>query len=247
MATFRFRSLTPGSARLFDVLSLGAVLAAHGGLVLAMSRTGNAEGRITPPQVLQVAWLGNDTPVQAPASVKPDSVPVRHPPVAHHPANAAAARPARLLSASRGQVSNPAPEPGKAQDETPRPEATVQAEQTPAAIHAEGATASRTAAHSEKEATSTPASFSADYLSNPAPVYPRLSRSLREQGKVLLRIRVSAQGQAEAVDLQRSSGYTRLDEAALQAVRAWRFVPARRGDEAVPAWVVVPIEFTLRG
>ena len=49
------------------------------------------------------------------------------------------------------------------------------------------------------------------------------------------------------VDLQRSSGYTRLDEAAQQAVRAWRFVPARRGDEAVPAWVVVPIEFTLRG
>jgi periplasmic protein TonB len=90
------------------------------------------------------------------------------------------------------------------------------------------------------------ARFDADYLSNPKPAYPAASRRLGEEGKVVLRVRVSAAGAALAVEVKQSSGFTRLDEAARSAVERWRFVPARRGDEAVDAWVAVPIVFSLQ-
>ena len=93
----------------------------------------------------------------------------------------------------------------------------------------------------------TPARFDADYLHNPKPVYPPLSRRLGEEGKVLLKVRVTAQGTAEQVDIQTGSGYARLDAAARDAVLRWRFVPARRGDEPVAASVIVPITFALDG
>ena len=93
----------------------------------------------------------------------------------------------------------------------------------------------------------TAARFDAAYLHNPRPDYPPLSRRLGEQGKVLLRVRVSPQGQAAAVDLEKSSNFQRLDEAARQVVAQWRFVPARRGNKAVEATVVVPIIFRLEG
>ena len=89
------------------------------------------------------------------------------------------------------------------------------------------------------------ARFDADYLQNPKPVYPPISRRLGEQGKVVLRVRVSALGQSMQVDIKQSSGHPRLDEAALSAVEKWRFVPARQGSEAVEAVVLVPLHFTL--
>ncbi|NJD25296.1 MAG: energy transducer TonB [Betaproteobacteria bacterium] len=91
----------------------------------------------------------------------------------------------------------------------------------------------------------TQARFDADYLKNPAPPYPPLSRKAGEQGKVVLRVAVTAQGTAEQVEIRTSSGSQRLDDAALNTVRNWRFVPARRGDGAVPSSVLVPIIFKL--
>lgn len=87
--------------------------------------------------------------------------------------------------------------------------------------------------------------FDADYLDNPKPVYPATSRRLGEQGKVLLRVLVGAAGLAEKVELKLGSGFARLDQAALEAVGRWRFVPARRGEQAVAAWVQVPVTFQL--
>lgn len=87
--------------------------------------------------------------------------------------------------------------------------------------------------------------FNADYLDNPAPQYPPMSRRLGETGRVLLRVLVSADGHADEVELGTSSGFERLDAAARQAVVRWRFVPARRGDERVAAWVLVPISFVM--
>ncbi len=89
------------------------------------------------------------------------------------------------------------------------------------------------------------ARFDADYLHNPKPVYPAMSRRNGEEGKVLLKVRVSAEGSALEVDLKQSSGFPRLDAAAREAVARWRFVPARRGDEAIESSVVVPITFSL--
>ncbi len=90
-------------------------------------------------------------------------------------------------------------------------------------------------------------SFNAAYLNNPAPSYPSLSRRLGEEGRVLLRVQVMEDGTAGSVELQAGSGSSRLDQAALEAVKKWRFVPAKRGEQAVSASVVVPVRFSIEG
>lgn len=89
------------------------------------------------------------------------------------------------------------------------------------------------------------ARFDAAYLHNPRPAYPVASRRLGEEGKVVLKVRVASDGRALAVDLEKSSNFERLDEAARQVVARWRFVPARRGDEVVESSVLVPLVFRL--
>ncbi len=89
------------------------------------------------------------------------------------------------------------------------------------------------------------ARFDADYLSNPKPPYPALARRRGETGTVLLRVRVGPEGDAQQVELKQSSGYPRLDQSALETVPRWRFVPARRGETPVAAWVLVPVVFAL--
>lgn len=91
----------------------------------------------------------------------------------------------------------------------------------------------------------TPPQFNAD-LNNPAPPYPPLSRRLGEEGRVMLRVFVDERGLPLRVEMRSSSGHDRLDHVALETVKQWKFVPARRGDQAVSAWVLVPISFSLR-
>lgn len=91
----------------------------------------------------------------------------------------------------------------------------------------------------------TPARFDADYLHNPAPAYPRAARRYGDQGRVLLKVLVSAQGTARTVEVEASSGSARLDQAAQHTVSQWRFVPARRGSESIDDWVLVPVVFRL--
>lgn len=88
--------------------------------------------------------------------------------------------------------------------------------------------------------------FDADYLDNPKPPYPIVSRRMGEQGRVVLRVQVRADGTAGEVRIATSSGSPRLDESALVTVQRWKFVPARRGTEAVAATVLVPVAFTLK-
>lgn len=90
-----------------------------------------------------------------------------------------------------------------------------------------------------------PAQFGVAYLQNPAPAYPMLSRRRREQGTVQLQVWVTATGTAAKVEVLQSSGFVRLDEAALATVKGWRFVPARRGEMPVASTVKVPIVFAL--
>lgn len=91
-----------------------------------------------------------------------------------------------------------------------------------------------------------PPRFDAAYLRNPPPPYPAVSRRMGEEGRVLLRVQVSEEGRALQVEINQSSGSARLDRAALLAVRDWRFVPAQQGGRGVPAWVIVPISFSLK-
>lgn len=82
---------------------------------------------------------------------------------------------------------------------------------------------------------------------NPPPNYPRLARQRGWEGLVSLKVRVSAQGEVEEVWVEQSSGHGVLDQAALKAVKEWRFQPAREGERAVSGLARVPIEFRLRG
>lgn len=86
---------------------------------------------------------------------------------------------------------------------------------------------------------------SAAYLNNPKPEYPTISRRLQETGKVLLRVHVDTSGMATQVEIRNSSGFPRLDNAAVKAVWQWRFVPAKRGETTVAAWVLIPLNFEL--
>jgi protein TonB len=92
----------------------------------------------------------------------------------------------------------------------------------------------------------TPPNYLAAYLDNPPPAYPPVSKRLSEQGKVMLRVLVSVKGSPDKVELKASSGSSRLDDAALEAVKHWRFVPARQGDLPIAEWVLVPVTFSLK-
>ena len=89
-------------------------------------------------------------------------------------------------------------------------------------------------------------STSADYLQNPQPPYPPMSRRLGEEGQVMLRVLIGADGRAVQAEIRRSSGYERLDSVALETVRTWRFVPGKRNGVPEDMWFNVPITFELR-
>lgn len=97
------------------------------------------------------------------------------------------------------------------------------------------------------EAPASPPLFNAAYLRNPAPAYPAPARRSGDQGTVMLKVLVSPEGAPVRVELDQSSGSRLLDGAALDAVKGWRFVPARRGERSIEDWVRVPIVFRLDG
>lgn len=84
-----------------------------------------------------------------------------------------------------------------------------------------------------------------DYASNPPPVYPRLAVQKNIQGRVLIKVEISARGEPIAVEVGQSSGHTILDEAAVEAVWKWKFSPARLGRLAIPSQVKIPIQFKI--
>ena len=179
----------------------------------------------------------------------PEDLPVLNvsliaPPVPERP------RPVIMPPKSRPADRRPAPRP--VQEAAPlalpaeAPAAVPAVEMPPAVPPAPTFAPSATPAPSAPPVVSSPPRFNADYLDNPKPVYPRLARRMGEEGKVVLRVQVAASGLPTGVALQSSSGSQRLDEAALEAVRRWKFVPARLGDEVVAATVLVPIVFSLK-
>ena len=88
-------------------------------------------------------------------------------------------------------------------------------------------------------------SSDADYLQNPSPPYPAISRRLNEQGKTVVRVLIGADGQPQRAEIGKSSGFARLDEAAMATVMRWRYVPGKRGGVADAMWFNVPINWVL--
>lgn len=196
-------------------------------------------GGIEPPGVLQVSIVDAQKPAP-PAAPEPDAKPKPLPMIAKpialaHPQHRPLlAVPAQSPDSPHGSDTVPRDQPEPSRD------ATAVSADIPTTPVLAGATLSGAQA-----AVAAP-SFDADYLSNPAPEYPALSRQRHEQGRVLLRVHVLADGHPDQVLLHESSGFSRLDQAALEVVPRWRFVPAQAGGVDVAGWVVVPIRFSLR-
>lgn len=222
---------------------LVVVIALHAAVIAALAsyRTEAPE----PPRPVMVSLI---TPEPAPEAPKPEITPPKPLPATPKPVKKKAEpKPAmkpepvvqpepQLVSKATENipapaVESPAPTP-PALEITPPPQPEVAKAAPPAP---------------EEELPVDPPRFNADYLDNPAPGYPSLSRRLGEEGRVLLRVHVAAGGTAKSVVLHKSSGYDRLDQVALNTVRKWRFVPARQGDKPLEAWVIVPIQFSLKG
>ena len=197
--------------------------------------------REVPPKPMpKVVAAEPPSPVREPRPVEPEPAvelppappPVEEPkPVADVPAPPVPTPPPVVLAATPVEAS-PVP-PSVARPEPPRSLAEPVQSAAPAAPTV--------------DAEAVPQAWNADYLRNPKPVYPSASRRLGEHGTVLLRVLVTASGEPVRVEVKSTSGFTRLDDSALETVRRWKFVPARLGDHPVEAWVVVPIKFSLKG
>lgn len=213
-------------------LALGLVLLAHGAAVVMASawRSERTElPALTPPLMVEV--LRSVPLEEKPADItppKPKPVARKAQPTRAPVVPVLAAKPAEQQPA----VNEVRPVPPQPLPPIQTPPAPPQA-QVPVAAQA-------------TPAPPTAPRFDADYLDNPKPDYPPISRREREQGKVLLRVHVDMGGAADKVEMQAGSGFERLDKAAIAAVSRWRFVPARQGSEPVAAWVVVPIVFSLK-
>ncbi len=140
-------------------------------------------------------------------------------------------------------VKTEAPLPLAIADSTPTPNA-------PTGVMAPAEVAPPAAAPQAAAAPPAPArvelpSSNADYLQNPKPAYPALSKRLGEQGKVVVRVFIAVDGTAQKAEIKQSSGFERLDQAALNTVLRWRYVPGKRAGVAESMWFNVPINFVL--
>lgn len=127
--------------------------------------------------------------------------------------------------------------------ETAAPEVSslpIVAEAPPAATDTSAAAAVAVPVDSEPD-------YTASYLKNPQPVYPMLARRMGWRGKVILNVEVLADGRCGEAQVFQSSGHKILDDAALDSVRNWRFVPARHAGKATSQWFKIPINFSLEG
>jgi TonB family protein len=84
------------------------------------------------------------------------------------------------------------------------------------------------------------------YAENPKPFYPREARKWGYEGEVVLKVEVLSNGQVGQVEVKRSSGHEILDRSALDAVKQWKFIPAKKGENPIPFWVNIPVKFQLQ-
>ena len=165
-----------------------------------------------------------DEPPPPPPAPTPKALPV-----APAPGLAAITDPSPAPNAPAGVIDPvPAPLPPIAAPVAPAPPAPVAAPPAPPAA----------------PAIQLPSS-DADYLQNPKPPYPPMSKRLNEQGTVVMRVLIGADGQPQKAEIRKSSGFERLDRSAAETVMKWRYVPGKRAGVAEAMWFNVPINFVL--
>ncbi|MFP8835628.1 energy transducer TonB [Hydrogenophaga sp. XSHU_21] len=190
-------------------------------------------------------------PVQVMAEFIEPAKPLIEPAPPAPPAPAPAPAP-RAAPQPRPQPAPPPPRPAPVATPSPEPSpmTAAPAEPAPSAPPAPIELAAPAPAPAAPPATPAPPvvvlpSSSADYLNNPRPAYPPLSRRLGEQGKVVVRVFIEVDGTASRAEVRQSSGFERLDQTALETVKRWRYVPGKRAGVPEAMWFNVPINFVL--
>lgn len=218
--------MAPDTRRKFVVvvnvllLHLGLLWAVQSGLI-----------RQTVERVVPVQMLSEFIEAPAPKVVPPPPAPAS--PVRQPVAKAAAVQP------------QPAPPALAVVDDAPEPDARVvhvAAPSPPALMAAPVSAATATVAAPPR--LELPSS-DADYLQNPRPVYPPLSKRMGEQGLVVYSVLIGTDGLPVNARLVQSSGFDRLDQAALSAVMRWRYSPGKRNGVATAMFFNVPIHWVL--
>jgi periplasmic protein TonB len=178
-------------------------------------------------------------PQPRPASV-PEArpAPQRRPAIESRPPSAPEARPA--AETRPPAEAEPAPETRQV-TEFPTGPVTPEAPATAPPAAAAPAPPAPAAAPAQVELPSSGAS----YLQNPPPIYPLISKRLGEQGKVVVRVLIGADGRPQKAELARSSGYERLDRSALDYVMKCRYVPGKVGGVPQAMWYEAPVSFVL--
>jgi len=138
----------------------------------------------------------------------------------------------------------PPPMPLAIADPTPAPNAPVGVVAAPKVLAPITAPLAATPAPVAAPKIELPSS-DAEYLQNPKPIYPGMSKRLGEQGKVVVRVLIGVDGVVQKAEIRQSSGFERLDQAALMTAQRWRYVPGKRGGVAEAMWFNVPINFVL--
>ena len=231
---------------------VGSVLALH---IAALWAIQAGMGSHKPPEVIVPAQLLSEfitaaPPAPAPA---PPTPPAPKPPTPTPPKPA----PTPPKPKPTPPKPKPAPLPAAIQDPTPAPNAPTGAlDVAPPTPPAPPAPPTPPAPPAPSPAPAAPAapvapkielpSSNAAYLNNPSPAFPSVSRRLGEQGKVTLRVLISAAGLPERVEIAKSSGFDRLDNAALDTVKRWKFVPGKRNGVAEAMEYLVPVNFVLQ-
>lgn len=153
--------------------------------------------------------------------------------------------PAPLTHAKQAPTATTTPTPTKSVTKADTPALTPNSSNTQEAPASTAAAAPSTASGKTGSPSLVEPSADADYLKNPPPGYPRISRRNGEQGTVIVRVFISTQGTPEKAEVRTSSGFARLDQAALEAVQRWRFVPGRRNGTPEAMWFNIPVRFIL--
>lgn len=233
--------------------SLLVAIFGHLVLLIWLSAQGNNKpvAQIQPPTITHVSFL-NAAPVIAQAAAPiaaPEPKPQPTPPKP---------KAEKKPKIDKKPVDKPKPKPRENAPKIVKKTEPIEEDNASSDDSAENAAPVTNAKHTQKGGTGSgegeaktpsgpvvPPSFSAAYLSNPQPAYPSASRQMGEEGNVHLMVSVDANGRVSSLYVHKSSGYNRLDQAAMNAVRHWRFVPAKQGNTNIAGQVIVPIRFKL--
>ncbi|MCU1717168.1 energy transducer TonB [Pseudomonas sp. 5P_3.1_Bac2] len=208
----------------------------------------------TPAQIPEISVeLSSAQPLPTPPEPQPvtsaPAEPILAPPIEDE--NALKPPPPKLVKLKPVAPAKPRGKPKPA-----KPVAPLKSPAAPAPAPAPAAAAPQASAASAPAPASTASAGSANVketaaisglasLGNPPPDYPPLALRRNWEGRVVLRIQVLSNGRAGSVEVSRSSGKPQLDQAAVEAVKNWKFIPAKRGDTAIDGFATQTIDFKL--